>query len=60
MEFLGVSLAAWMSILALTIVIIISCVNEELHVGFLAIAFGIIVGAVFMNMAASKVVGASR
>jgi di/tricarboxylate transporter len=56
MEFLGVSLAAWMSILALAIVIIISCVNEELHVGFLAISFGIIVGAVFMNMAASKVV----
>ena len=38
MEFLGVSLAAWMSILALTIVIIISCVNEELHVGLLSIA----------------------
>ena len=56
MEFLGVSLAAWMSILALAIVIIISCVNEELHVGNLAIAFGIVVGAIFMNMPASKVV----
>jgi len=56
MEFLGVSLAAWMSILALTIVIIISCINENLHVGFLAIAFGIVVGAVFMNMGANKVV----
>ena len=56
MEFLGVSLAAWMSILALAIVIIISCVNEELHVGNLSIAFAIIVGAVFMNMSASKVV----
>ena len=56
MEFLGVSLAAWMSILALTIVIIISCVNEELHVGLLSIAFAIIVGAIFMNMRASDVV----
>ncbi len=56
MEFLGVSLAAWMSILALTIVIIISCVNEELHVGNLSIAFAIVVAAIFMNTAASKVV----
>jgi di/tricarboxylate transporter len=56
MEFLGISLAAWMSILALTIVIIISCVNEELHVGLLSIAFSIVVAAVFMNLAASKVV----
>ncbi len=56
MEFLGVSLAAWMSILALTIVIIISCVNEELHVGNLSIAFGIVVGAIFMNMSGAKVV----
>ena len=56
MEFLGVSLAAWMSILALTIVIIISCINEELHVGNLSIAFGIVVGAVFMNMSGSKIV----
>jgi di/tricarboxylate transporter len=56
MEFLGVSLAAWMSILALTIVIIISCVNEELHVGNLSIAFAIVVGAVFMNMSGSKIV----
>ena len=56
MEFLGVSLAAWMSILALTIVIIISCVNEELHVGLLSIAFAIIVGAIFMDQRAAKTV----
>jgi di/tricarboxylate transporter len=56
MEFLGVSLAAWMSILALAIVIIISCVNENLHVGLLGIAFGIIVGAIFMGMKGSDVV----
>ena len=29
-----------MSILALAIVVIISCVNEDLNVGFLSIAFG--------------------
>ena len=56
MEFFGISLAAWMSILALVIVIVISCVNEELHVGLLSIAFAIIVGAVFMNMSGGKVV----
>jgi di/tricarboxylate transporter len=56
MEFFGISLAAWMSILALTIVIIISCVNEELHVGLLSIAFAIVVGALFMNESANKVV----
>jgi len=56
MEFFGISLAAWMSILALTIVIIISCINEELHVGLLSIAFAIIVAAIFMNESANKVV----
>ena len=35
---------AWMSLAALAIVVIISCVNEDLNVGFLSIAFGIIVG----------------
>ena len=54
MEFLGISLAAWMSILALTIVIIISCVNEELHVGLLSIAFAIVVGAIFMDMSGHR------
>ena len=49
MEFFGISLAAWMSILALTIVIVISCFFEELHVGLLSIAFAIIVGAIFMD-----------
>ena len=33
MEFFGISLAAWMSIVALVVVIIISCFNEELNVG---------------------------
>ena len=39
-----ISLAAIMSIVALLIVVIISCVNEDLNVGFLAIGFAIIVG----------------
>ncbi|HET6488449.1 MAG TPA: SLC13 family permease [Syntrophales bacterium] len=56
MEFFGISLAAWMSILALTIVIIISCFFEELNVGVLSISFAIIVAAFFMNESAGKVV----
>jgi di/tricarboxylate transporter len=56
MEFFGISLAAWMSILALVVVIIISCFNEELNVGVLSIAFAIVVAAFFMNESANKVV----
>ena len=44
------STAAIASIVALGIVVAISCVNEDLHVGFLGIAFGIIVGGLFGNM----------
>lgn len=56
MEILAeISLAAWMSILALAIVVVISCINEELNVGFLSIAFGIIVGGLWVNMSAPKV-----
>jgi len=53
--FAEISLAAWMSILALAIVVVISCINEELNVGFLSIAFGIIVGGLWVNMSAPKV-----
>ena len=56
MEILAeISLAAWMSILALAIVVIISCVNEDLNVGFLSIAFGIIVGGIWVGMNGAKV-----
>ena len=56
MEILAeISLAAWMSILALAIVVIISCVNEDLNVGFLSIAFGIIVGGLWVGMNGAKV-----
>lgn len=52
----GISMAAAMSIVALVIVIVISCVNESLHVGFLAIAFAIIVGGIWLNMTGGKIV----
>lgn len=46
---LDISLPALMSILALVILVGISCVNEDLNVGFLGIAFGIIVGGVWRH-----------
>lgn len=56
MEILAeISFAAWMSMLALAIVVIISCVNEDLNVGFLSIAFGIIVGGLWVGMNSAKV-----
>lgn len=54
--FAGISVAAIVSIIALVIVIVISCINEDLHVGFLAICFAIIVGGIWMNMTGGKVV----
>ncbi|EGO62353.1 SLC13 family permease [Acetonema longum] len=51
------SIAAIMSIIALCIVVIISCINEDLHVGFLAVAFGIIVGGLWGGMTGAKVLG---
>ena len=41
-----ISIAAIVSIVALLVVVIISCVNEDLNVGFLSIAFAIVVGAI--------------
>ena len=55
---MDISLPALMSILALVILVGISCVNEDLNVGFLGIAFGIIVGGVFAGTPASKVMNA--
>ena len=52
---MDISLAAIMSIVALTIVVIISCVNEDLHVGFLSIGFGIIVAGLWGNMTGAAV-----
>jgi di/tricarboxylate transporter len=50
-----ISLAAIMSIVALLVVVIISCVNEDLNVGFLSIGFAIIVGGVWGATTGAKV-----
>ena len=52
---MDISMAAIMSIAALTIVVIISCINEDLHVGFLSIGLAIIVGGVWGNTTGAKV-----
>ncbi len=52
-----ISTAAWASLIALGIVVAISCVDEDLHVGFLAIGFAIIVGGLFSNLTGAKVMG---
>ena len=44
---MDISTAALASLIALAIVVIISCVNEDLHVGYLSIAYAIIVGGIF-------------
>jgi di/tricarboxylate transporter len=56
--FAEVSFAAWMSLLALAIVVILSCINEDLNVGFLSIAFAIVVGGIWVGMNAAKVMNA--
>ncbi len=55
---MDISLPALMSILALVILVGISCVNEDLNVGFLGIAFGIIVGGIFSDLSAAKIMNA--
>ena len=52
---MDMSTAAIVSIIALAIVVIISCVNEDLHVGFLAIGFAIIVGGVWGGTTGARV-----
>lgn len=56
--FAEISLAAWMSLLALVIVVVISCINEDLNVGFLSVAFAIVVGGIWVGMSAVKVMNA--
>lgn len=56
--FADISLAAWMSLLALAIIVVISCVNENLNVGFLSIALAIIVGGIWVNLSAVRVLNA--
>ena len=52
-----ISTAAIMSIIALVILVGISCVNEDLNVGFLGIGFAIIVGGIWGGMTGAKVMG---
>ena len=52
---MDISAAAWASIIALVIVVGISCVNEDLNVGILSIGFAIIVGGVFSGLSGAKV-----
>ncbi len=52
-----ISTAAMMSIIALVILVGISCVNEDLNVGFLGIGFAIIVGGIWGGMTGAKVMG---
>ena len=56
--FAEISLAAWISLLALAIVVVISCINEDLNVGFLSVAFAIVVGGIWLGMNAAKVMNA--
>jgi di/tricarboxylate transporter len=51
----GMSIAAIMSIAALVLVVIISCVNEDLHVGFLSIGLSIVVGGLWADTTGTKV-----
>ena len=54
---MSISTAALMSILALVVLVAISCVNEDLNVGFLGIGFAIIVGGVWGGLSGAKVMG---
>ena len=53
-----ISTAAIMSIVALVVLVAISCVNEDLNVGFLGIGFAIIVGGIWSGMTGAKVMNA--
>jgi di/tricarboxylate transporter len=53
----GLSLAAIMSIVALAIVVIISCLKEDLHVGFLSVGLAIIVGSIWGATSGAAVLG---
>ena len=54
---MDISTAAIMSIVALVILVAISCVNEDLNVGFLGIGFAIIVGGLWGGLNGAKVMG---
>ena len=51
----SISTAALVSLAALVVVVIISCVNEELNPGFLSIGFSIVVGGIWANLSGTAV-----
>ncbi|HIU64883.1 MAG TPA: C4-dicarboxylate ABC transporter [Candidatus Avacidaminococcus intestinavium] len=55
---MDISTAALMSIIALVILVAISCINEDLNVGFLGVGFAIIVGGIWGDMSGAKVMNA--
>ena len=55
-----ISAAAMASLVALAIVVIISCVNEDLHVGFLSVGFAIFVGCLFADPLAKPAMTGAR
>lgn len=55
---MDISTAALMSIVALFIVVIISCVKDDLNVGFLGIGAAILVGGIWADMPAGKILKA--
>ena len=54
---MSISTAALMSIVALVVLVAISCINDDLNVGFLGIGFAIIVGGVWGGLTGAKVMG---
>ena len=52
---MDISIAAIMSLVALAVVVIISCINEDLNVGFLSIGFAIVVGGIWAGLAGAKI-----
>ena len=54
---MDISTAALMSIIALVVLVAISCVKDDLNVGFLGIGFAILVGGIWANLTGSKVMG---
>ena len=55
---MSISTAALMSIVALVVLVAISCINDDLNVGFLGIGFAIIVGGVWGGLTGAKVMNA--
>lgn len=52
---LDLSFPAFMSILALIVLVVISCVNDNINVGYIGIGFGILVGGLFSGLSGSAI-----